>query len=201
VGQGDQRNGILSTGAPLLDVRGLVAGYAAPIVGPVSFAIARGEVIGLRGANGSGKTTVFNALVGAARVFEGQVVRTRSMRLAFLRQRPVRLPEMPLVGRELLRLTGADGQAMPERLKELVDVRLDRLSGGQYQLLQVWACLASPVDLVLLDEPTNNMDASVQDTLGHLLIASRHPEKGVLVISHEHEWLERICTRTVGLGR
>jgi ABC-type multidrug transport system ATPase subunit len=133
-------------------------------------------------------------------VLEGTITRAPSIRVAFLRQHPVRFVEMPLVGAELLRLTGADAEPLPDPLRGLVDKRLDRLSGGQYQLLQVWACLGSPADLVLLDEPTNNMDPHIMNMLGDILAAARGRQKGVLVISHEHEWLVGLCARTIGVG-
>jgi ATPase subunit of ABC transporter with duplicated ATPase domains len=200
MGPRDDRADVLTADTRVLDVRALVAGYATPIVGPVSFVVDRGEVVGLTGRNGCGKTTVFNGIVGSARVFGGTIERAPSVRVAFLRQHPVRFPEMPILGAELIRLTGADAEPLPDPLRGLVDMRLDKLSGGQYQLLQVWACLGSPADLVLLDEPTNNMDPHIMNMLGGILAGARGGRKGVLVISHEHEWLGRFCARTVSVG-
>jgi ATPase subunit of ABC transporter with duplicated ATPase domains len=165
----------------------------------VSFSIAPGEVVGLAGPNGCGKTTLLNAIIGVARVFSGHVERRPGARTTVLRQHPVRLKEMPLVGRELLGLTGAFDRPLPPALRPLVELRLDRLSGGQFQLLQVWACLGSPSELVLLDEPTNNMDRAALAALTHLLIAARD-RRGVLVISHDRRLLERVCTRIVEIA-
>ena len=67
---------------------------------------------------------------------------------------------LPLSGRELLALTGANAQGLPVWLAERIDLRLDRLSGGQRHYLALWAILHAPADLVLLDEPTNNLDAA-----------------------------------------
>ena len=61
--------------APLLRARDLVAGYASPVVGPVSFEIRPGETLGLWGANGSGKSTLLQAIASGARVFSGKIER------------------------------------------------------------------------------------------------------------------------------
>ena len=171
------------------------------MVGPVSFTIGRGEIVGLAGVNGSGKTTLLSAIFGASRIFSGRVTCDRSAGVSVLRQFPVRLPEMPLLGSEFLRMTGAWGRDVPQQLRPLIGLRMDRLSGGQYQLLLVWACLGPPSSLVLLDEPTNNMDPEAVATLSQLLIDARDGGKGVLVVSHEPGLLERVCTRVVAVGR
>ena len=63
------------TAAPLLSYRDVVAGYAAPVVGPVSFDLRPGDVLALVGPNGCGKSTLIGALTGASRVHSGEVVR------------------------------------------------------------------------------------------------------------------------------
>jgi zinc transport system ATP-binding protein len=185
----------------LLELDAVVAGYEEAVVGPLSFLLESGEIVGLAGPSGSGKSTILRAIIGSARVFAGSVRRRKGLRVAIQSQSPTRLGEMPITGTEFLRLTAADRQAVPAPLSPLLSSRLDRLSGGQYQLLNVWACLGSAADLVLLDEPTNNMDGRAQSTLVGLLRASREERRAVLVISHEHDFLESVCTRLVELQR
>jgi ATPase subunit of ABC transporter with duplicated ATPase domains len=202
VGAGDHGGDALTPPtSPLLAVDALVAGYTDPVVGPVSFALNRGEIVGLAGANGSGKTTVLSAIVGSARVFGGTMTCDRSAGVSVLRQFPVHLTEMPITTAEFLRVAGASTSGLPEAFLPLADVRVDRLSGGQFQLLQAWACLGSPAALVLLDEPTNNMDPQAIAGLAELLIESRTRGKGVLVISHEPTLLDKVCTRVIEVGR
>jgi ABC-type Mn2+/Zn2+ transport system ATPase subunit len=167
------------------------------VVGPLSFRLSRGEILGLTGPNGCGKSTVLRAIIGRARVFSGTIERCEGVRAEVQSQQPVRLSEMPITGREFLRLTGASRQAPPPPLAPLLDQRMDRLSGGQFQLLHVWACLGSPADLVLLDEPDNNMDPKARATLIEVLHESRREGRGVLVVSHEHDLVEEVCTRLV----
>jgi len=185
---------------PLLTVDSVVAGYRDPVVGPVSFTVGDGEVVGLSGPNGSGKTTLLGAIIGTTRIFSGQIVRRSDLRLAVQTQRPVRLPEMPITGHELLHLTGADRQTIPDAITSFLPLRIDSLSGGQYQLLHVWACLASPAKLVLLDEPTNNIDPQAIETLQTLIIASRKAGNGAIIVSHNRPLLESVCNIVVEVG-
>jgi ABC-type Mn2+/Zn2+ transport system ATPase subunit len=187
--------------AALLEIDALVAGYAQPVVGPLSFCVAPGEIVGLAGPNGSGKSTLLGAIIGSTRVFSGSIRRREGLRVAAQAQVPSRLREMPITSVELLRITGADRHAAPPPVEPLLDMRLDRLSGGQYQLLNVWACLGCGADLVLLDEPTNNMDVQVERNLAELLVSSREEGRAILLVSHEHDFLEKVSTRLVELGR
>lgn len=186
--------------APLLVLDGVVAGYAAPVVGPVSLVVERGEIVGLTGANGSGKTTLVNALIGSARVIEGQLHKSPRLRVNVQRQHPVRLPEMPFTGSDVLQLVGAGDRPVPDSIRPFVERRIDRLSGGQFQLLQVWACLSAAADLVILDEPTTNMDPVSKTSLEEILRASHELVGSILVISHDHAFLERVTSRVVKIG-
>lgn len=184
----------------LLTVEGLVAGYAAPVVGPVSFHVDAGEIVGVAGPNGAGKSTLLGALAGTARVFGGTATTAPGARVEVQRQRPVRPAEAPIAARDVLRLTHAKPSEAPETLRPLLRTRIDRLSGGQFQLLSVWACLGSPARLVYLDEPTNNMDAATVDALAAALTAARDA-RGVVVVSHEADFLARVADRVVEVGR
>jgi len=186
--------------ALLLSVEALVAGYGRPVVGPVSFDIRQGEAIGIRGPNGAGKSTLLKAIGGTTRIFSGAVVRHRAgLRIAHQQQNPLPLEDIPLSGRELLRLTGASEAALPDWISPLVGRRLDRLSGGQLQFLQVWACMKAPVDLVLLDEPTNNLDPKGARHMAEVLLDMRGGP-ALAIISHDPAFLAAVCTRIVEIG-
>jgi ATPase subunit of ABC transporter with duplicated ATPase domains len=185
---------------PLLEFDDVVVGYTERVIGPVSFAVHRSETVGLTGPNGSGKTTLVNALVGKARVLEGQLRMAPGLRVDVQRQHPVRLAEMPLTGLDVLQLAGADGQPVPASIQPFVHQRVDRLSGGQFQLLHVWACLGAPADLVILDEPTTNMDPRSKASLEMILNASRQTVGAILVISHDHDLLSRVTSQIVRIG-
>jgi zinc transport system ATP-binding protein len=184
--------------ASLLTLHEAVAGYARPVSPPASFALARGETLGLAGPNGAGKSTLLKAVLGTARLHGGTLVVAAGARLACLPQRPQRLAETPLSGRDLLRCLGAEDLAPPARLKEKLALRADRLSGGEYQLLCLWACLAGDADLVLLDEPTNNLDPAHARLAAEEIAAGRE-RRATLVVSHDRAFLDAVCSRIVTL--
>ena len=185
---------------PLLATNGLVTGYAEPVIGPLSFAVEPGEVVGLWGANGSGKSTLLRAIANKTRIFEGNIERKPGLTLEWQIQQPVRLDEMPLNGHDYLRYAQAGREAPPARMIPWLDRRIDTLSGGQFQLLAVWAILGGWADLVLLDEPTNNLDPEGQQTLAEIL-KTEQGMRAALLVSHERSFLEQACDRVIDIDR
>ena len=183
---------------PLLEAEGLIAGYGRPVVGPLSFAVDRGEVLGLAGPNGCGKSTLLKVLTGEARIHGGTLRLDPAARLAYQSQYPPEFGELPLTAAETLALAGAAEAPLPPRLEALQDTRIDRLSGGQRQLLLAWAALAQSAELVLLDEPTNNLDPEGIDTLAERIRADGG--RTIVVVSHERDFLERVTDRRVEVG-
>lgn len=182
----------------LLEARALRAGYDRPAMEPVSLRIGAGEVIGVRGPNGCGKSTLLKALAGTAIIHSGHLHRRHGLRIAHQHQNPLPLENVPLSARELLSLTDAPVSGLPPWIASLLSQRLDRLSGGQLQFLQVWACLKAPADLVLLDEPTNNVDRSGIDFLREE-IRQRRGEVAIVLVSHEPHFLGDVAERILDM--
>lgn len=177
----------------MITLDNVIAGYTGPIVGPVSLRLWPGEVLGLGGANGAGKSTLLRALAGTARVFSGNIQRRSGIHITHHQQRPEHPPELPLLGRELLALLGAEANP-PPLVEPLMDRPVAAMSGGQYQFLQAWACLNSGADVVLLDEPTNNLDGNAIDALSRILQALPG-HRAVILVSHERAFLDANCHR------
>jgi ATPase subunit of ABC transporter with duplicated ATPase domains len=184
----------------LLRAQGLVAGWQQPATRALDLAIAAGEVVGLTGPNGVGKSTVLAAIAGRATIFAGRLERAPGLRLGLQTQDVPPVVGLPISGRELLALTGATSSGLPPWLAERLDTRLDRLSGGQRHYLTLWAVLQAPADLVLLDEPTNNLDqAGVAHLTAHLCERAENGS-GLLVVSHDAAFVEAVCDRVIELG-
>lgn len=184
----------------LLRAQGLVAGWQQPATRALDLAIAAGEVVGLTGPNGVGKSTVLAAIAGRATIFAGRLERAPGLRLGLQTQDVPPVVGLPISGRELLAMTGATSSGLPPWLAERLDTRLDRLSGGQRHYLTLWAVLQAPADLVLLDEPTNNLDqAGVAHLTAHLCERAENGS-GLLVVSHDAAFVEAVCDRVIELG-
>lgn len=184
---------------PLLVLDGVVAGWQEPATTAVDLTLAAGEIVGLTGPNGVGKSTLLAVVASRAKVFAGTISRAPAVRIALQTQEVPPVDGLPLTGRELLAMTGADSSGLPPWLLDRLDTRLDRLSGGQRHYLALWAVLEVPAELVLLDEPTNNLDrAGVAHLVSHLreLAASG---RGILVVSHDGAFVDAVCHRVITL--
>ncbi len=182
-------------GALLLCLDELVAGYDRPLSPPCSLELARGEIVGLHGPNGAGKSTLLAAILGSARRHAGALWLAAGLRLRHLAQNPQR-PQAPVSGRELLAWLDARALTPPPRLAACLGRRIDRLSGGEYQLLCLWICIAGDADLVLLDEPTNHLDQTHVDVAVEEITTARE-RRGVLIVSHDRVFLRRLDARVV----
>lgn len=186
----------MASSRTLLEFTRVEAGYRSSVVGPLSLRVDAGEVVGLAGPNGCGKSTLLGLLTGQTRRFGGTLHAPRS--IAFLHQTPPEGSELPLRGDELLALLHADPSVLPEALRGAAGQRVDRLSGGQRQSLHLWAVLGNAAPLVVLDEPTNNLDAQGRELLVQALLHAE-PERGFLVVSHDAEFVARVCHRVLRL--
>ena len=198
----------------MLEVSELAAGYGRiPILGGVSFSVARGEFVGILGHNGMGKTTLLRALMGYLPATAGRVVLedTDITRAEPYRRARAGMGYVPqgrdifpgLSVRDNLRM-GAAGRPKDEdaaigsaletfpRLKPLIDRPGGALSGGEQQLLAIARCLAGNPRLILLDEPTEGIQPSIIDEIAETLLGLR--SKGGLTMILVEQNLDFIAT-------
>jgi ATP-binding cassette, subfamily F, member 3 len=161
------------------------------------------QKVGLIGRNGAGKSTLCRVLLGDEELDAGEVVRSRKLRLGYLRQHDPFLDGETVIGF----LERDSGQ--PEwRCGEIAwqfqipDVMLDQpvrqLSGGWQTRVKLAALLLHDPNLLILDEPTNFLDLRTQLLLEEFL---RSVPAGCLVVSHDRAFLKRTCTQTLELSR
>lgn len=170
-------------------------------VRPLDLEIERGEAFALLGPNGSGKTTIIRALVGLHRPSGGRILidgldvvkspNQVKQRLSYAPQR-VTMPEM-LTAREVATLFGRLAGVATSRVDEVLELfalndnadrRTREFSGGMLQRLGLAVAFLRDVPLLVLDEPTVNLDLLGVDRLRHLLGEAR--KKGTTIVFSSH---------------
>lgn len=183
---------------PLVQVENLLIGHTRPLGRPIDLTLRRGEIIGLFGPNGAGKSTLLATLLGQLPPHTGAIRRATGLRIRHLPQHLRRPEGVPISGQEWLDWLNANRLPAPPRLAAKLNRRIDRLSGGEFQLLCLWTVLGGDADLVLLDEPTNHLDRDHLELAAEALAAGQ-ATRGALLVSHDREFLQRIATHTIAL--
>jgi ATP-binding cassette subfamily F protein 3 len=168
-----------------------------------SCALTDDQKVGLIGRNGAGKSTLCRVLLGDEELDAGEVIRSKKLRLGYLRQH-----DPFLDGETVLDFLMRDSGQPDWRCGEvawqfqLPDVMLHQevrsLSGGWQTRVKLAALLLHDPNLLILDEPTNFLDLRTQMLLEEFL---RSFKGGILVVSHDRAFLKRTCTHTLELSR
>jgi ABC-type branched-subunit amino acid transport system ATPase component/ABC-type branched-subunit amino acid transport system permease subunit len=205
-----------SAGGPVLSVEGLTAGYgAAPVLKDVDLRISRGEMVGVLGANGAGKSTTMRAIVGLLRPVKGRVaLETAEIqhRAAYeiARQGVALVPEGRQVFPELTVLDNirigahrrGSGDYSAEigrlldrfpRLKERLHVQAGLISGGEQQMLAIARGLMAKPRVLLLDEPSLGLAPAIIEELFDVLADLRDEGTTVLIV-------DQMASMTLGVA-
>ena len=204
----------LPSGALVIEADGIGKSFGErPIVSNFSIRIQRGDRIGIVGPNGSGKTTLINMLTGVLAPDSGTVRLGTNLAVAALDQHRDSLDPDVTVAEAL---TGGAGDTVmvngaPRHVigymkdflfsSEQARTPLGKLSGGERGRLMLAQVLAKPSNLLVLDEPTNDLDMETLDVLEDML--ADYPGT-VLLISHDRDFLDRLVAGVVapeGNGR
>jgi ATP-binding cassette subfamily F protein uup len=202
------------SGALVIEAAGIGKSYdGRPIVSDFSIRIQRGDRIGIVGPNGSGKTTLINMLTGVLPPDRGSVRLGSTLAVATLDQHRDSLDPNVTVTEALTEGHGdtvmVNGNAkhvvsyMKDFLfgSEQARTPLGKLSGGERGRLMLARVLAKPSNLLVLDEPTNDLDMETLDVLEEML--AEYPGT-VLLISHDRDFLDRLVSGVIvpeGNGR
>ena len=214
--------------APLLAASGIrVELDGATILRDVEVTVGRGEVVGLVGPNGAGKSTLLRVVTGMLRPAAGDVAvagdalealprRELARRVAVVQQLPEapstmrvrdlvvlgRHPHLGLLARESLHDFDVAAEAMRRAgCDQFAERELGSLSGGERRRAFIARALAQEAPLLLLDEPTSNLDANAQVEILELVAELAAGGAGVLLIVHDLTLAAAYCDRVVLLDR
>ena len=192
---------------PLLEVRGLRATYGpVPVLHGIELDVEEGELVGVLGHNGMGKTTLLRAIMGFVNVsggsirFDGDEIQ----RLPTWRRAKLGMALVPQ-GREIFpnltalenMLVGVPRGEAPDgrieeilgyfpRLRELLGRRGGALSGGEQQLLALARCLCARPSMILLDEPTEGIQPSIIQEIAAVISELRARQKLTIVLVEQN---------------
>ncbi|MEC9249208.1 MAG: ATP-binding cassette domain-containing protein [Pseudomonadota bacterium] len=188
----------------IVDARGLSKQYGdQPLVDDFSMRVTRGARIGLVGPNGAGKTTLLKMLVGELEPDSGSVKLAQNLEFASLDQRRSALRADWTVAETLTEGSGdmveVNGQRkhvmayMKDFLfaPEQANTPIEVLSGGERARLLLARALALPSNVLILDEPTNDLDLETLDLLQDLIA---NYAGTVFLVSHDRDFIDRTCT-------
>lgn len=197
------------SGRLAIEVKGLSKGWPGqrPLVDQLSLRIMRGDRVGVIGPNGCGKTTLLDLLLKRASPDRGSVRHGPNLDIAYSDQRRALLDPNRTIW-ETLAPNGGDSAMVrgnprhvaayakdflftPAQLRQPVRA----LSGGERNRLSLAVTLAQPCNLLVLDEPTNDLDMETLDVLEDALIAF---EGTLILVSHDRAFLDAVTTQIVG---
>jgi zinc transport system ATP-binding protein len=203
----------------ILEVENLSVAYGnAEVLQDVSLQIARGQFVCLIGPNGAGKSTLLKTIIGLVPAVSGRVI-SHARQIGYVPQQLPLDPDLPLTVAEFLslRLTktrwwfGPWRTAMRDQIESqlreigaahLIDRRLGRLSGGEFQRVLVAYALLNDPDLLLLDEPLTGVDIrgglSFDGLLHHL---HDHRHISILMVSHDLHLVEHLSDTVFCINR
>ncbi|MEO0678881.1 MAG: ABC transporter ATP-binding protein [Pseudomonadota bacterium] len=207
----------------LLEVKGLKAAYGVvPALHNVDFHAEAGEVVGILGHNGMGKTTLLRAIMGFVKVtggevsFDGQDIRglTIAQRakagLGLVPQGREIFPNLS-VEENMAVGVAIEGEDPAPRIKEVLELfprlvrLLDRrggaLSGGEQQLLALARCLCRRPKLMLLDEPTEGIQPSIIDEIEETLtLLAARGDLTIVLVEQNLDFITGLCGRVYAIA-
>jgi ABC transport system ATP-binding/permease protein len=174
----------------------------------VSFVLSPGTKLGLLGPNGSGKSTLIRLMTGALQPDAGEIVRADGLRVVLFDQHREQLDPQQALRRALVPSGGDVVQFGDERMHitawakrflfriEQLDMPVNELSGGEQARVLIARLMLRPADVLILDEPTNDLDIPTLDVLEQSL--ETFPGALVLV-THDRYLLDRVSTELLAL--
>lgn len=203
----------------VLNINNLTGGYSKePVIHDISLDIGRGEIIGLIGLNGAGKSTTIKHILGLLRPHSGSIKvmeRTLEDDVEAYRRHLGYIPETPILYEELtlkehINMTAMAYGLTPEQVEKRKEPLLKRFrlddkedtfpshfsKGMKQKVMLICAFIAEP-DLYIIDEPFLGLDPLGIESLIELMISEREEKRSILMSTHILSTAERYCDRYI----
>ena len=183
----------------------------------MSFDVKKGEILGLVGKSGSGKSSISRAILGLHKDYTGEIIHhtehpqmifqdsaaslNPARKIGWILEEPLRIMEK----RGEIKLTAKERKQKVIEMLEKVEMREDhydryprQLSGGQKQRVNIALALMSGSKFIIADEPVSALDVTIQEQILELLLKlQKELDLSMLFISHDKNVVERVCDRVI----
>lgn len=168
-----------------------------------SFMLNRSDIVGVVGDNGAGKSTLFKIIMGLEDATSGSVIRGETLKIGYFKQQSDDL-DLEMTAIDYIKETAnlietVDGNISASEMldkflftSDMKYTKIGRLSGGERRRLMLIKVLMTNPNLLILDEPTNDLDIDTLEVLEDYLLDFNGP---ILVVSHDRYFLDKICNR------
>lgn len=170
---------------------------ASPLLTKLSYAINEGDKIGLIGVNGTGKSTLLRITAGVEDADDGKIILTGGVRIGYLPQAPAYDPDKTVLEQAVSYLRADVLRDGDYRCKSMLnqlgitdfDAKMGTLSGGERKRVAMAGIFTNPCDILILDEPTNHIDADTVEWLEGFLKKFRG---AIFMVTHDRYFLDRV---------
>jgi ABC-type Mn2+/Zn2+ transport system ATPase subunit len=210
--------------ARLIEAKAITCSYGGdPVLVEVDLPVEKGDFIGVVGPSGSGKTTLIRALLGAVVPTSGKITRSHGLSIAYVQQTktvnwdfPLKVEECVLMGRSGGRILPWASRAERQEIHRVLDRlgmlevarrHIRDLSGGQRQRVFIARALMRSPQLLLMDEPTSDVDLKTRHEVLHLLDDLNRDGLSIVLTTHDLNgiaahlpWLVCLNREVLGAG-
>lgn len=194
----------------LIKLENVTFGYGDFLVlNDVSLAVPKGKIVGLYGENGCGKSTLLKLIMGELKPQGGNIISHDKIKISFLGQNdrdmingtPLNVAELLLMYHvnSIKNMTKARHKRHVARLIDdfqltaIAKSKINQLSGGQLQRVMIVKTLSTHPDLILLDEPLNQLDEKTKKEIIEIILKLKELGKTIVIILHDKKQLEAIA--------
>lgn len=201
---------------PMIEIRDFTMQFGdKKVIDKLSFEVKKGEVFGFLGSNGAGKTTTLRALLGLYEPTAGRLLIdgkkydvASGIRLGYLPEerglyKKEKVLDVMVYFGQLKGLDKAEARQFSldflQRvgLSDKAGLRLDKLSGGQQQKIQLGVTIMNQPELLIMDEPTKGFDPVNRRLLMNIIDEQRQRGATIVYVTHQMEEVEQLCDRLI----
>ena len=211
----------------IVEIEGLTFSYSRkedPVINDFSFSMEKGEIVGILGQSGSGKSTILRIIAGLELPMKGSIkiagntvvskkvfIQPEERGVGMVFQDYALFPHMTVKDNILFGLSRIPRKERKQRLEEVLElVQMENfekrypheLSGGQQQRVALARALAPKPNLLLMDEPFSNLDADLKESIREELgVILKKAHMTCIMVTHDRNDVDAICDYSIVLGQ